>query len=303
LELHNGRNLLEKKFIPINIMLILGSLLLISCGIPQEEYDSLVSERDSLQAEVTSLESKINSLLSDLKIAQDKLTKVEDNQIVLNDELETVQEPTSEPVPEPTPVDNSLSMWEFEDLIEEFDEGPNYEDVGFMSTEPKGPYETQEEYEQRINEANTYNDKLRADVKIEFNSRFEETHNGSTIIVENSGVRYSPDNEVAILGKVKVPTFFGSPFKWAPNTTLDTSARGNNIYFPPVPISLEEAKRLDIVSNTTNEIELVFDFDTENLIIILVSVEWRVASTLLARWDVGPYGWPKSVYDYEDAWY
>jgi len=32
-------------------------------------------------------------------------------------------------------------------------------------------------------------------------------------------------------------------------------------------------------------------------------VEWRVASTLLARWDVGPYGWPKSVYDYEDAWY
>jgi len=83
-----------KRLISIRTLLtvfIIGSLLLVSCGISQEDYDTLLAERDSLQAEVASLNGELNSVPQDLEDTQNKLTKAEEDLTAVKGELEPVQ--------------------------------------------------------------------------------------------------------------------------------------------------------------------------------------------------------------------
>lgn len=66
-----------KRWFLVGAMLLLVSLLVVGCGIPQEEHDAVVAELDSAQAQVASLqsdlteaESQIESLESDLAAAE-----------------------------------------------------------------------------------------------------------------------------------------------------------------------------------------------------------------------------------------
>ena len=69
-----------KKIIGILLMVVMALLLLSSCGIPQEEHDTVVAERDAAQTQVASLqsdmaeaESQIGTLESDLAEAESQI--------------------------------------------------------------------------------------------------------------------------------------------------------------------------------------------------------------------------------------
>lgn len=48
-----------KRWFLVGVMLLLASLLVAGCGIPQADYDAVVAERDALKAQVAELESEL----------------------------------------------------------------------------------------------------------------------------------------------------------------------------------------------------------------------------------------------------
>lgn len=57
-------------------ILLLVSLLVIGCGIPQEQYDTVVAERDSTQAELFSVQSELKTAKSELDRVKSELDSV-----------------------------------------------------------------------------------------------------------------------------------------------------------------------------------------------------------------------------------
>ena len=77
---------------------MLCSLLLLGCGIPQEQYDSALNERDAAQAQVTSLQgdlsearSQISALESDLNAAEGQVEALQGEIGGLETQLSTAQ--------------------------------------------------------------------------------------------------------------------------------------------------------------------------------------------------------------------
>lgn len=71
---------MTRRFISVGVVLLLASLLLAACGIPQEDLDTAVAERDtartqatSLQGDLTQAQNEIVSLESDLESAQSQI--------------------------------------------------------------------------------------------------------------------------------------------------------------------------------------------------------------------------------------
>lgn len=65
-----------KKWLLVGVMLLV-SLLVVGCGIPQEDYNAVVDERDTAQAEVASLQSKLSKMQSDLSTAESNLAEAQ----------------------------------------------------------------------------------------------------------------------------------------------------------------------------------------------------------------------------------
>ena len=87
-----------KKWLLVGGMLLLVSLLVIGCGIPQEEYDVVMAERDTLQREVTSLQSnldtaenQIGTLESEVAEAQSQIEALGSNLDEAESQIETLQ--------------------------------------------------------------------------------------------------------------------------------------------------------------------------------------------------------------------
>ena len=116
-------------------MVLLVSLLVVSCGIPQEDYDAVLAERDaaltkteSLQAEVASLqsdlskaESRITTLESDLSKAdsdfswaKNQLSRVESDLAAVQSELIAVQDQTADAQSRISSLQNELAAAEAE---------------------------------------------------------------------------------------------------------------------------------------------------------------------------------------------
>ncbi len=72
-----------KRWFLVGVMLLLASLPMVACGMPQKEYDVVLEERDAAQAQTVSVksdldkaESEIDSRKSDLATANADLTKL-----------------------------------------------------------------------------------------------------------------------------------------------------------------------------------------------------------------------------------
>ncbi len=66
----------RKQFL-LGAMVLLVSLLVVSCGIPQEEYDAVLAERDAALTKTESLQAEVKSLQNDLSKAESQITTLE----------------------------------------------------------------------------------------------------------------------------------------------------------------------------------------------------------------------------------
>ncbi len=82
---------MRTRWLLVGVMLLLTSLLLGSCGIPQEEYDALLSERDSSQAQAASLSGELEDVQKDLGVLQSRFAKAEGDLATLSSKLEAVK--------------------------------------------------------------------------------------------------------------------------------------------------------------------------------------------------------------------
>ncbi len=80
----------RKQFL-LGAMVLLVSLLVVSCGIPQEEYDAVLAEQDATQAKVESLQTKVESLQGELDKAQGQIESIENDRSEVESDLTTAQ--------------------------------------------------------------------------------------------------------------------------------------------------------------------------------------------------------------------
>ncbi|MFC2059816.1 hypothetical protein ACFLTZ_01825 [Chloroflexota bacterium] len=77
--------MIKRLFLAAGVLLLVLPLM-VGCGVPQEEFDSVLAEQEAAQGQVVSLQSdlntvqaQINSLESDLKTAQSQLQTLRDD--------------------------------------------------------------------------------------------------------------------------------------------------------------------------------------------------------------------------------
>jgi len=80
----------RKQFL-LGAIVLLASSLVVSCGIPQEEYDAALAERDATQAKVESLQTKVESLQGELDEAQGQIESIENDRSEVESDLATAQ--------------------------------------------------------------------------------------------------------------------------------------------------------------------------------------------------------------------
>lgn len=80
-----------KKIIGIMFTAVMVLLLLSSCGIPQEEHDTVLAERDTAQAEVASLQSGLAEVQSDLATAESDLADAESDLATAQNQVSSLQ--------------------------------------------------------------------------------------------------------------------------------------------------------------------------------------------------------------------
>ena len=78
----------KKSILVIGIALMMASLLLSACGIPQEDYDAVVVERDAAQAEVASPQGDLDKAQGQIEtlegeVSDEKLTESEGETVSL----------------------------------------------------------------------------------------------------------------------------------------------------------------------------------------------------------------------------
>lgn len=73
-----------KRWFLVGVMLLLASLLVVGCGVPEEEHEAVVAERDAAQAQVSELassleeaEAELGATQAELEAAQAKVSDLE----------------------------------------------------------------------------------------------------------------------------------------------------------------------------------------------------------------------------------
>ena len=66
-----------KRWFLVGVMLLLASLLVVGCGVPQQEHDAVVAERDTLKAEQDAAQTQVESLESNLAKTQSEVESLE----------------------------------------------------------------------------------------------------------------------------------------------------------------------------------------------------------------------------------
>lgn len=80
-----------KRWLVVGLMLLLVTLLVVGCGIPQEEYDAVVAERDTAQTQVASVQSKLDKAQSQIENLESELAEEESQIETLQSEVEEAQ--------------------------------------------------------------------------------------------------------------------------------------------------------------------------------------------------------------------
>jgi predicted nucleic acid-binding Zn-ribbon protein len=76
--------------------ILLAALLMVSCGIPQEDYDSVLTERDALMGENTTLKATIDKLELDLNGAENEIQTLENDVAEVEGQIQTLQSDLSD---------------------------------------------------------------------------------------------------------------------------------------------------------------------------------------------------------------
>lgn len=80
-----------KKILPSMLMAVLVVLMLSSCGIPKEKYETVISERDTAQTQLTTANDELNRVKTELSTTEGKLIATQEQTDKLEDELEKVK--------------------------------------------------------------------------------------------------------------------------------------------------------------------------------------------------------------------
>jgi thiol-disulfide isomerase/thioredoxin len=72
-------------------LVFLVSLIVVGCGVPQEEHDVALAERDTAQAEVASLQSELAEMQSDLATTESDLAETESDLATTQSEISSLQ--------------------------------------------------------------------------------------------------------------------------------------------------------------------------------------------------------------------
>lgn len=67
---------MKKRWFAVGVVLLVVSLLVVGCGVPQEEHDAVLAGRDAAQAEVALLQSDLTEVQSDLATAQSQVSSL-----------------------------------------------------------------------------------------------------------------------------------------------------------------------------------------------------------------------------------
>ena len=76
---------MAKRCLTLGVAL-LACLLVVGCGIPQEEYDAAVAEKEAAEAQVASLQSELSKAKNDLAAAQEELATAQSDLEAAQDE-------------------------------------------------------------------------------------------------------------------------------------------------------------------------------------------------------------------------
>ena len=96
-----------KKCVLVGVILS-TFLLVVGCGIAQEDYDTVVAERDATQAQITSLQSDLSQAQSDLTTAEDNLAETESDLNQAQSDLTTMEDNLTETESYLNQVENKL---------------------------------------------------------------------------------------------------------------------------------------------------------------------------------------------------
>jgi len=80
-----------KRWLTIGVALLLVSLLVVGCGVPQEEYDTVLDEAEVVKVEAASLQNQLNDAKSDLAKAESELAEAQSELARMQDEIEAAQ--------------------------------------------------------------------------------------------------------------------------------------------------------------------------------------------------------------------
>lgn len=80
-----------KKWFAVGVALLLMSVLVAGCGIPQEEYDVVVAETDAAKAQIPSLENDLSEVRSEVDKAKSDLASVLSELAMAKSDLESAQ--------------------------------------------------------------------------------------------------------------------------------------------------------------------------------------------------------------------
>jgi hypothetical protein len=76
--------------------MLLAALLMVSCGIPQGDYESVLTERDALMGENTTMKATINKLESDLNGAENEIQTLESDVADVESQIQTFESDLSD---------------------------------------------------------------------------------------------------------------------------------------------------------------------------------------------------------------
>ncbi|MFC2020469.1 hypothetical protein ACFLU1_01555 [Chloroflexota bacterium] len=97
----------RRRFLIVAVLIV--SSLAVSCGIPQEEYDTAVVAKDSIQLELDSVQSQLKSIQSELESTQSEAESAQNELESIQSELESTQSDLEEINAELQSVKSQLS--------------------------------------------------------------------------------------------------------------------------------------------------------------------------------------------------
>lgn len=84
-----------KRYFIVSLVLLLVSLSMVSCGVPQEDYAAVLAEAEAAKSQVSSLQSDLAAARTDLNAAQSEVDELEEDLDTAESDLAEAQDQLS----------------------------------------------------------------------------------------------------------------------------------------------------------------------------------------------------------------